>query len=81
MEDSEIEAFGVEFAEDDRGLSVRDLLDPAILASFISVESGASSNVSCEADACQQSLLGSKGNFPTPSWSVVSALEAAASIF
>jgi hypothetical protein len=42
--DSDIEAFGVEFEEDDDGM-------PAGKASFMPVESGASSNVSCPADA------------------------------
>ena len=45
-EDSEIEAFGVEFEEDDKGLPLEDLLEPAIFASLIPVESEASSKVS-----------------------------------
>jgi len=41
---SDIEAFGVEFEEDEEGL-------PAGEASSMPAESGASSNVSCPADA------------------------------
>jgi hypothetical protein len=41
---SDIEAFGVEFEEDEEGL-------PAGEASFMPAESGASSNVSCPKDA------------------------------
>jgi hypothetical protein len=41
-----MEAFGVEFEEDDKGLSVREVPDPAVLASSVPAESGASSKVS-----------------------------------
>jgi hypothetical protein len=45
-EDSDMEAFGVELEEDDEGLLTRDLPEPGELASFMPVESGASSKVS-----------------------------------
>jgi hypothetical protein len=46
IEDSDIEAFGVEFEEDEEGLSLSDPLNPAVFAAFTLVESEASSKVS-----------------------------------
>lgn len=49
-EDSDTEAFGVELEEDEEGLSLSDLPESAILASFRPAESGASSKVSWRTD-------------------------------